>query len=78
MSVGMSKATESPPPPRPEDHVVALVGLLGVAEARELPDRPRPAAVAGRVEAAGERELPRPLGVVGAVGRLHLHRRTAW
>ena len=57
----------------PEDHVVALVGLLGVAEAGELPDRPRAAAVAGRVEPAGERELAGPLGVVGAVRRLHLH-----
>ena len=60
ISVGMSKATDSPPPPAAEDHLVALVGLLGVAEAGELPDRPGPAAVAGRVQPAGERELPRP------------------
>ena len=58
--VGMSKATDRPPPPALEDHLVALVGLLGVAEAGELPDRPGAAAVAGGVEAAGERELPRP------------------
>ena len=44
-----------------EDHLVALVGLLGVAEAGELPDRPGAAAVAGRVEPARERELARPL-----------------
>jgi hypothetical protein len=41
-----------------QDHLVALVGLLGVAEAGELPDRPRPAAVAGRVEPAGEGNSP--------------------
>ena len=55
-----------------EDHLVALVGLHGVAEAGELADRPGAAAVAGRVEAAGERVLPRPadpLGHLGAVGR---------
>ena len=45
---------------------------MGVAEARELPDRPSPAAVAGRVEAAGEGVLAGPLGLVGAVGRVHL------
>ena len=39
--VGMSNATESPPPPRAEDHLVPLVGLPGVAEPGELPDRPR-------------------------------------
>jgi hypothetical protein len=57
----------------PEDHLVALVGLLRVAEPGELPDRPGPSAVAGRVEPAGVRELAGPLGVVGAVGRLDLH-----
>ena len=59
-----------------EDHPVALVGLLGVAEARELPDRPRAAAVSRRVEPARERELAGPLRfgtVCGAVRRLHLH-----
>jgi hypothetical protein len=64
-----------------QDHPVTLVGLLGVAEAGELPDGPRPAAVAGGVQAAGEGELTRiadPLEVrdcrlVGrAVDRLHL------
>ena len=43
-----------------QDHLVALVGLLGVAEAGELADRPGPPAVAGRVQAAGERVLARP------------------
>ena len=57
----------------PEDHLVALVGLLRVAEPGELPDRPGAAAVAGRVEPAGVGELPRPLRVVGAVRRLDLH-----
>ena len=60
ISVGMSKATDSPPPPAAEDHLVALVGLLGVAEAGELADGPGAAAVAGRVQAPGERVLPRP------------------
>ena len=67
-----------------EDHLVALVGLHRVAEAGELADRPGAAAVAGRVEPAGEGELPRPadpLGHLGAVGRavdgldLHLRER---
>ena len=43
-----------------EDRPVPLVGVLGAAEAGELPDRPRLAAIAGRVEAAGERVLARP------------------
>ena len=43
-----------------EQHLVALVRLHRVAEAGELPDRPRPAAVPGRVQAAGEGVLPRP------------------
>src|SRR5690242_8158079 len=62
-----------------EDQLVALVGLLGVAEAGELPDRPRPAPVAPRVEPAGEREPTRPAdplevrdGSGRAVDRLHL------
>ena len=55
-----------------EDHLVALVGLLRVAEAGELADRPGAAAVAGGVEPAGERELAGPLAVVGAVRRLDL------
>ena len=54
-----------------QDHLVALVCLLSVAEASELTDRPRAAAVAGGVQAAGVGELARPLRVVGAVGRLH-------
>ena len=48
-----------------EDHLVALVGLHRVAEAGELADRPRPAAVAGRVETTRERELPRPADPLG-------------
>ena len=60
ISVGMSNATDSPPPPVAEDHLVALVGLLRVAEAGELPDGPGPPAVAGRVQPAGVRELARP------------------
>ena len=56
-----------------QDHLVALVGLLGVAEAGELADRPRTAAVAAGVDAAGEGELPGPFGVVGPVRRLDLH-----
>ena len=40
-----------------QDHLVALVGLLRVAEAGELADGPGPAAVAGGVQPAGEREL---------------------
>jgi len=43
-----------------EQHLVPLVGLPDVAEPGELPDRPRLAPVAGRVQAAGERELARP------------------
>ena len=49
-----------------EDHPEPLVGLLGVAEAGELPDRPGPAAVAGGVQPAGERELPRPADALEA------------
>src|SRR5690606_39889470 len=49
-----------PAAPGREDHLVALVGLAGVAEPGELPDGPGPPPVAGRVQAAGERELPRP------------------
>jgi hypothetical protein len=43
-----------------EQHLVARVGLLRVAETGELADRPRLAPVAGGVEPAGERELARP------------------
>ena len=57
-----------------EDHLVALVGLLRVAEAGELPDRPGPAAVAGRVEAPGERELPRPADPLEALDDVALGR----
>ena len=42
-----------------EQVVEALVGLLGGAEAGELPHRPQAAAVHRRVDAAGERELAR-------------------
>ena len=62
-----------PAPAPAEDHLVALVGLLGVAEPGELPDRPGPPAVAGGVEPTRVGELPGPLGVLGAVGRLDLH-----
>ena len=78
ISVGMSKATTEPAAAAAEDHLVALVGLLRVAEAGELPDRPGPAAVAGGVEATGVGELTGPLRVVGAVRRLDLHARAAW
>ena len=60
ISVGMSNATDRPPPPAAQQHLVPLVGLHGVAEAGELPDRPRPPAVTRRVQAAGERELAWP------------------
>ena len=43
-----------------QDHLVALVGLLGVAEAGELSDGPGTPAIATRIEAAGEGKLPRP------------------
>ena len=43
---------------RGEDHLVALVGLLGVAEPGELPDRPRLAPVARRVNSSRERVFP--------------------
>ena len=43
-----------------EQHLVPRVGLHGVAESGELPDRPGTPAVSGRVEPARERELPRP------------------
>ena len=44
----------------PEQHLVPLVGLVRVAEPGELADRPRLTPVPGGVQAAGERELPRP------------------
>jgi hypothetical protein len=49
-----------------QQHLVPLVRLPCVAEPGELPDRPGPAAVAGRVEPAGERELPWPADPVEA------------
>ena len=55
-----------------EDHLVALVGLLRVAEPGELADRPGAPPVAGGVEPSRVGELAGPLGVVGAVGRLDL------
>ena len=48
---------------------VALVGLLGGAEAGVLPHRPRPAGVHRRVDAAGVRELPRLAEPLRQVGR---------
>ena len=58
-----------------QDHLVALVGLLGVAEAGELPDGPGPAAVAGGVQPAGERELPGPADPLEARARRPPRRR---
>ena len=43
ISVGMSKATDSPVPPAAQQHLVPLVGLLRAAEPGELADRPGPA-----------------------------------
>ena len=56
-----------------EQLLVARVGLRGGAEAGVLAHRPRPAGVHRRVDAAGERVLPRlaqPLGGVPAGQRL--------
>ncbi len=53
--------------PALEDHLVALVGLHGVAEPGELADGPRPPAVARRIQAARERVLPRPADPLEAV-----------
>src|SRR5882762_7223110 len=50
-----------------QDHLVPLVGLLGVAEAGELPDGPRLAPIPRRVDASGERVLPRPADTVEAL-----------
>src|SRR5690606_8445546 len=70
--------------PGPEEHLVSLVGLLGVTEAGELPDRPLPAAVAGRVEPAGVGVFAGPADAFHArvgdpfgrpVDRVHLHPR---
>jgi hypothetical protein len=46
----------------------ALVGLLGGAEARELPHRPQPPAVHARVHAARERILARIADLVVVIG----------
>ena len=43
-----------------QDHLVPLVGLLGVAKARELPVGPRPSAMSSGMQPAREGELPRP------------------
>ena len=53
-----------------EDHLVALVGLLGVAEAGELADGPGAPAVAGRVQTAGEGVLPGPADPLEALVRV--------
>ena len=45
---------------RGQDHLVALVGLLGVPKAGELSDGPGTPAIAARIETAGEGELTRP------------------
>jgi hypothetical protein len=67
-----------PAPAVAEDHLVALVGLLGVPEPGELPDGPRPPPVAGRVQAAGEGVLTRPADplepLVGVPGPGTVHR----
>ena len=47
-----------PVPALAEDHLVPLVGVDGIAEPGELPDRPWLPAIPGGVQAAGERELP--------------------
>jgi hypothetical protein len=52
-----------------EDHLVALVGLMRVAEAGELPDRPLLAAITGRIEPTCERVLAGPSDSVESVGR---------
>ena len=57
--LGMSKAVREPGLAVVEQVVEALVGLLGGAEAGELPHRPQAAAVHRRVDAAGERKLAR-------------------
>src|SRR5205823_1737288 len=44
--------------PRLDEAVIALVRFASAAEARVLTDRPRPAAVHRRVDAAGEGERP--------------------
>src|SRR6476620_2672279 len=45
---------------RCQDHLVALVGLLGVAESGELSNGPRTSAIATRVEAPSNGKLPGP------------------
>src|SRR5699024_5584918 len=67
-----------------QEHLIALVGLLRVAETGELPDRPSPAAVAGRIEPASVGILAGPAdtlhaGIGGSlrrpVDRVDLHSR---
>jgi hypothetical protein len=67
-----------------QDQLVALIGLLCVAEAGELADGPGAAAITGRVETSGEWELPGPadaleacdlVAVRGAVDRVDLRSR---
>jgi hypothetical protein len=53
-----------------EDHLVALVGLLGVPEPGELPDGPGTPPVAGRVQPPGVGVLPRPADALEALVRV--------
>ena len=43
-----------------QNHLIALIGLLSIAEPRELPDRPGFPAITRGVQPPGERELTRP------------------
>ncbi len=47
-----------------EEIAEALVGIFGRAEARELPHRPKPAAVHGGMNSAGVRRLAREAEIV--------------
>src|SRR2546422_11282842 len=50
-----------------EQELVPLIGVLRGPEAGELPHRPQPAAVHGRVNPARERVLPRRAELTGVV-----------
>jgi hypothetical protein len=50
-----------------QDHLVTFVGLLGVAKAGELPDRPGTATIATWIEAAREGKFSRPTDPLHAV-----------
>ena len=68
--VGMSNAVERPGLTVVEQVAEALVRLLGGAEAGELAHRPQAAAVHGRVDAAGERELAGVADVLVVAGNV--------